>query len=295
MQLVIVTGLSGSGKSIALRVFEDSGYYCIDNLPATLLPHIQSHVADRDAAKVAISIDSRSIAIESLPSILQTLKTQGIAVHLLYLDAHLETLVKRFSETRRKHPLSTPEQALAESIKHERALLSGLSNLGHHVDTSNLSANALRQHTRAWMLQLEQSYPPTRSHTLVLSFISFGFKHGIPLDADFVFDVRSLPNPHYDPVLRPFNGKQAPIQQFLQNAPQVLEMQADIQHYIEKWLPSFYQDHRSYLTIGIGCTGGQHRSVYLVEQLGAYFKQQHQVMIRHRELQEAAAQAAPDQ
>ena len=239
MQLVIVTGLSGSGKTIALRVFEDSGYYCIDNLPATLLPHIQSHVADRDAAKVAVSIDSRSIAIESLADILQTLKTQGIAVHLLFLDASLETLVKRFSETRRKHPLSTPERALADSINHERVLLSGLDNLGHHVDTSNLSSNALRNHTREWMLQIEQSYQQASTHSLVVSFISFGFKHGIPLDADFVFDVRSLPNPHYDPVLRPFNGTQAPIQQFLQNEPQVLEMQRDIQHYIENGYQAF--------------------------------------------------------
>lgn len=286
MQLVVLTGLSGSGKTIALRVFEDSGYYCIDNLPATLLPHIQSHVADRDQAKVAVSVDSRSIAIESLPQILQTLKSQGIQAHVLFLDASLESLVKRFSETRRKHPLSTPEQTLAESINHERALLAGLSNLGHHVDTSNLSANGLRNHTRNWMLQLEQTQADTPLNTLVLSFISFGFKHGIPLDADFVFDVRSLPNPHYDPQIRAYNGKQAPIQQFLQNEPMVLEMQQDIQHYIEKWLPSFYHDHRSYVTVGIGCTGGQHRSVYLVEQLAAYFRKQHQVMLRHRELSE---------
>jgi RNase adapter protein RapZ len=293
MQLVIVTGLSGSGKTIALRVFEDSGYYCIDNLPATLLPHIQNHVADRDAAKVAVSIDSRSMAIESLPDVLQTLKVQGIHVELLYLDANLETLVKRFSETRRKHPLSNPNQALAESINHERDLLSGLSDLGHHVDTSNLSSNALRNHTREWMLQIEQSYQGVGPHSLVLSFISFGFKHGLPLDADFVFDVRSLPNPHYDPILRPYNGKQAPIRQFLQNEPMVLEMQHDIQQYIEKWLPSFYHDHRSYVTVAIGCTGGQHRSVYLVEQLGAHFKQQHQVMVRHREVLDAPTPASP--
>lgn len=293
MQLVIVTGLSGSGKTIALRVFEDHGYYCIDNLPATLLPHLQNHVADRNAAKVAISIDSRSVAIESLPDILQTLKKQGLQVHLLYLDASLETLVKRFSETRRKHPLSTPDQALSESISHERELLAGLSNLGHHVDTSSLSSNALRNHTRDWMLQIEQSYREMKTHSLVLSFISFGFKHGIPLDADFVFDVRSLPNPHYDPVLRPFNGKELPIQQFLENEPSVVEMRQDIQHYIEKWLPGFYQDHRSYVTVGIGCTGGQHRSVYLVEQLGAYFKQHHQVMLRHRELHEPQLPTKP--
>lgn len=291
MQLVIVTGLSGSGKSIALRVFEDHGYYCIDNLPATLLPHIQSHVANRDAAKVAISIDSRSIAIEALPAMLQTLTAQGIAPHLLFLDASLETLVKRFSETRRKHPLSTPSLSLSDSIKHERELLSGLKALGHHVDTSHLSSNALRQHTRQWMTHLEQSEPSHASHSLVLTFISFGFKHGLPLDADFVFDVRSLPNPHYDPVLRPYNGKQAPIQQFMQNEATVLEMQQDIQHYIEKWLPSFYQDHRSYVTVAIGCTGGQHRSVYLVEQLGQHFKQQHAVMLRHRELNETNASA----
>ncbi|HEY0906432.1 MAG TPA: RNase adapter RapZ, partial [Methylophilus sp.] len=176
--------------------------------------------------------------------------------------------------------------ALAESISHEREILSGLSNLGHHVDTSNLSSNTLRNHIRNWMLQIEQTEHAMLTHSLVLSFISFGFKHGIPLDADFVFDVRSLPNPHYDPILRPYNGKQAPIREFLQNEAMVVEMQRDIQHYIEKWLPSFYQDHRSYVTVGIGCTGGQHRSVYLVEQLAAYFKQQHQVMIRHRELSE---------
>lgn len=286
MQLVVVTGLSGSGKTIALRVFEDSGYYCIDNMPATLLPYIQQHVTDRDQTKIAVSVDSRSIAIESLPEILQTLKTQGVQTHVLFLDASLEALVKRFSETRRKHPLSTAEQTLAESINRERTVLASLSNLGHHVDTSNLSANSLRNHTRNWMLQIEQDQPPSVVDSLVLSFISFGFKHGIPLDADFVFDVRSLPNPHYDPAIRPYNGKQAPIQAFLQNEPMVLEMQHDIQRYVEKWLPSFYHDHRSYVTVGIGCTGGQHRSVYLVEQLSAYFRTQHQVMVRHRELNE---------
>jgi RNase adapter protein RapZ len=290
MQLVIVTGLSGSGKTIALRVFEDSGYYCIDNLPVSLLPHIQTHVSSEQASKVAISIDSRSIAIETLPDILADLKQQGVQAHILYLDASQESLVKRFSETRRKHPLSTSTQTLAESIKHERELLAGLSALGHHVDTSTLAANALRQHTRNWMTHIEQQKDDAPVPMVVL-FISFGFKHGIPLDADFVFDVRSLPNPHYDPVLRPYSGKQTPIQDFLRKEPLVLEMQQDIQHYIEKWLPSFYQDHRSYLTVAIGCTGGQHRSVFLVEQLSEYFKQQafkqpHHVMVRHRDMQE---------
>lgn len=284
MQLVIVTGLSGSGKTVALRVFEDSGYYCIDNLPVSLLPQIQAHVSSTQASKVAISIDSRSIAIETLPSILSELKKQGIQANILYLDASQESLVKRFSETRRKHPLSTSTQTLAESIKHERELLAGLSALGHHVDTSNLAANALRQHTRNWMAHIEQQKADEPA-PMVLLFISFGFKHGIPLDADFVFDVRSLPNPHYDTALRPYNGTQAPIQDFLKNEPAVLEMRQDVQHYIEKWLSSFYHDHRSYLTVAIGCTGGQHRSVFLVEQLSEYFKQEHQVMVRHRDMQ----------
>jgi UPF0042 nucleotide-binding protein len=286
MQLIIVTGLSGSGKTIALRVLEDSGYYCIDNLPATLLPQIAQHL-DRPSlqdnlqtSKVAISIDSRTAALEALPNAIHQLKHDGIKVNLLYLDASLESLVKRFSETRRKHPLSTAQQTLAESITLEREILAGLSALGHHVDTSTMSANALRNHIKEWIAEPL----PEQTSPLVLLFISFGFKHGIPLDADFVFDVRSLPNPHYDPILRPFTGQDAAIQQYLQKEPMVLDMQSDIQHYLEKWLPSFTNDHRHYLTIGIGCTGGQHRSVYLVEQLSAYFKQQYQVIVRHREL-----------
>ncbi len=287
MELIIVTGLSGSGKSIALRVLEDSGYYCIDNLPATLLPQISHHldVRNQDAAnqnKVAISIDSRSAALEALPNAIEMLKSSGILVKVLFLESSVETLVKRFSETRRKHPLSNADTTLAESISHERELLAGITNLGHHIDTSNLSANTLRNYIRELISQPSTSQS---NQGLILLFTSFGFKNGLPLDADFVFDVRSLPNPHYDPVLRPFTGKDLAVKAFLEKEPQVIEMLSDIQHYVEKWLPSFNQDNRSYLTVAIGCTGGQHRSVYFVEQLSAYFKQQKQhVIIRHREL-----------
>ncbi len=287
MQLIIITGLSGSGKSIALRVLEDSGYYCIDNLPATLLPQISHHLDSVSQHKVAISIDSRSAALEALPNAVEMLKNSDISVELLFLESSVETLVKRFSETRRKHPLSDANTTLAESILHERELLAGLVGVGHHIDTSNLSANTLRSYIRELILKTDES---AKSNGLVLLFTSFGFKNGIPLDADFVFDVRSLPNPHYDPILKPLTGKDAAVQVFLQREPNVNEMLADIQKYIEKWLPSFVQDNRSYLTVAIGCTGGQHRSVYFVEQLAHYFggahfsQQKQQVMIRHREL-----------
>jgi len=282
LELIIVTGLSGSGKSIALRVLEDSGFYCIDNLPATLLPQISHHLDAANQNKVAISIDSRSAALETLPNAIEMLKNSGISVQVLFLESSVEILVKRFSETRRKHPLSDANTTLAESILHERDLLAGLVGLGHHIDTSNLSANTLRKHIRELILQTDNNQ---ESKGLVLLFTSFGFKNGIPLDADFVFDVRSLPNPHYDPVLRPMTGKDEAVKVFLEKQPVVIEMLTDIQHYVEKWLPSFDHDHRSYLTVAIGCTGGQHRSVYFVEQLNAYFKQQKQkVIIRHRDL-----------
>jgi RNase adapter protein RapZ len=282
LELIIVTGLSGSGKSIALRVLEDSGYYCIDNLPATLLPQISHHLEATHQHKIAISIDSRSAALEALPNAIEMLKNSGISVQVLFLESSVETLVKRFSETRRKHPLSNADTTLAESISHERELLAGITDLGHHIDTSNLSANKLRNYILDFISQ-----PNNRqsSSGLVLLFTSFGFKNGLPLDADFVFDVRSLPNPHYDPILKPLTGKDEAVSKFLEKEPDVIEMLADIQHYVEKWLPSFDADNRSYLTVAIGCTGGQHRSVYFVELLSAYFKQQKQkVIIRHREL-----------
>ena len=291
MQIIIVTGLSGSGKSIVLRVLEDNNFYCIDNLPATLLPQITQHLNATNHGKIAISIDSRSAALEALPQAIESLKADGNQVQVLFLESAVGTLVKRFSETRRKHPLSNENTTLAESIARERDLLAGVAALGNHVDTSNLSANALRNHVRelisALQLTSETAHP---NKGLVLLFTSFGFKNGIPLDADFVFDVRSLPNPHYDPILKPLTGKDAAVQTFLANQPAAIEMLADIKHYVQKWLPSFNADNRSYLTVAIGCTGGQHRSVYFVEQLSAYFKQhftnnnKQQVIIRHREL-----------
>jgi UPF0042 nucleotide-binding protein len=277
MRLIILTGLSGSGKSIALRALEDSGFYCIDNLPATLLPQISLHTESRTHNKIAISIDSRSASLDALPSAIEHLKSNGNSVDVLFLESNIETLVKRFSETRRKHPLSNDETTLAESIAHERELLSGLAELGHRIDTSNLSANTLRNYVREIIAQPDNS--------LVLLFTSFGFKNGIPLDADFVFDVRSLANPHYIPALKQLTGRDAEVAQFIENTPAAIEMLADIKHYIAKWLPSFEKDNRSYLTVAIGCTGGQHRSVYFVEQLTKYFKQhQQKVILRHREL-----------
>lgn len=286
MQIIIVTGLSGSGKSIVLRALEDNNFYCIDNLPATLLPQITQHLNATNHSKIAISIDSRSAALEALPQAIESLKADGNQVQVLFLESAVETLVKRFSETRRKHPLSNENTTLAESIASERDLLAGVAALGHHIDTSNLSANALRNHVRELI-----SFEKTNTNKgLVLLFTSFGFKNGIPLDADFVFDVRSLPNPHYDPILKPLTGKDAAVQTFLANQPAAIEMLADIQHYVQKWLPSFNADNRSYLTVAIGCTGGQHRSVYFVEQLSMHFKKhlnnnyKQQVIIRHREL-----------
>jgi UPF0042 nucleotide-binding protein len=287
LQLIIITGLSGSGKSIALRVLEDSGYYCIDNLPATLLPQISHHLDATNQHKVAISIDSRSAALEALPNAIDMLKNSDNSVEVLFLESSVETLVKRFSETRRKHPLSNANTTLAESILHERELLAGIVEISHHIDTSNLSANALRNYIRELILKTDETI---NEAGLVLLFTSFGFKNGIPLDADFVFDVRSLPNPHYDPILKPLTGKDVAVQAFLQKEANVNAMLTDIKSYIEKWLPSFIADNRSYLTVAIGCTGGQHRSVYFVEQLSAYFAsnnstlQKQQVIIRHREL-----------
>ena len=294
MELIIITGLSGSGKSIALRVLEDSGYYCIDNLPATLLPQISHHLDATNQNKVAISIDSRSAALEALPNAIEMLRNNGVLVQVLFLESSVETLVKRFSETRRKHPLSDANTTLAESISRERDLMAGLlgqENLLrlHHIDTSNLSASTLRQYIREFVTA-QSNVEENNTNSMVLLFTSFGFKNGIPLDADFVFDVRSLPNPHYDPILKSLTGKDAAIKAFLEKEPNVIEMLADIQHYVEKWLPSFVQDNRSYLTVCIGCTGGQHRSVYFVEKLALYFgsshfKQQKQrVIVRHREI-----------
>lgn len=280
MQLIILTGLSGSGKSVALKALEDSGYYCVDNLPATLLPQISHDLSAAMQDRVAISVDTRSAALEALPDNIQQLRAKGITVQVLFLESSVETLVKRFSETRRRHPLSTGDEVhtLAEHIRQERDLLSPLADLGHRIDTSNLSASKLRNWVR--------DFVASDSSALTLFFSSFGFKHGIPLDADYVFDIRCLPNPHYDPLLRPLTGKDLPVQQFLESQETVGMMYDDIQQFVARWLPCFIRDNRSYLTVAVGCTGGQHRSVYFVERLGKYFRnQQQKVLIRHRELE----------
>lgn len=280
MQLVIVTGLSGSGKSIVLKMLEDSGYYCIDNLPATLLPQISEHLSQGHHDQVAISIDTRSASLQALPQNLRQLKDSGMEVQVLFLEANVETLVKRYSETRRRHPLSNETNTLAESISHERHLLEPLVDLGLRIDTSNLSANTLRNWVKEFVIR--------KSNGLTLLFSSFGFKHGIPLDADYVFDVRCLPNPYYDKELRPYTGQDQVICDFLEQQASVQMMFDDISGFVERWLPSFVADNRSYLTVALGCTGGQHRSVYLVERLGKYFREREgKVMIRHRELEKA--------
>jgi len=277
MRLIVISGLSGSGKSIALNVLEDSGYYCVDNLPAKLLVGLTQFLAQEDQQRVAVSIDVRSGAtLSELPGYLLQLRQRGIDLHLVFLDAKTDTLVKRFSETRRRHPLAHEERTLPECIERERELLADIGDLGHRIDTSDLNPNILR----AWvkdLLDLGES-------GLTLLFQSFGFKHGIPLDADMVFDVRCLPNPHYEPELRALNGKDAQVIAFLEADANARSMLADIRGYIEKWLPCFVRDNRSYLTVAIGCTGGQHRSVYFAENLAAHFRASRSVLIRHREL-----------
>ncbi len=277
MQLIVISGLSGSGKSIALNVLEDSGYYCVDNLPAKLLTGLTQFLAQEGYERVAVSIDVRSGAtLSELPGFLSELRKNGIGVHLGFLDAKTDTLVKRYSETRRRHPLADGKRTLPESIEYERELLADLADFGHHIDTSDLSPSTLRLWVKE-LLDLGET-------GLTLLFQSFGFKHGIPLDADMVFDVRCLPNPHYDPVLRPLTGRDGPVIDFLQSDANAQSMLDDIRAYVEKWLPCFVRDNRSYLTIAIGCTGGRHRSVYFAEQLTAHFRGGRSVLVRHREL-----------
>lgn len=276
MRVVVITGLSGSGKSIALNLLEDAGLYCIDNLPAALLEDTLLYLEQSGYRDVAVGVDARSEkGIALLPEQLQRLRNR-YDLRVIFLEAKEETLVRRYSETRRRHPLSKGELSLQEAIRSERELLSGLSALGHRMDTSDTSANALR----AWL----REFLGLTNARFTLVFESFGFKHGIPLDADLVFDVRCLPNPHYDPILRPLTGADPAVIAFLQAEPMVIEMLEDIRAYVEKWLPAYIQDNRSYLTIALGCTGGRHRSVYFAETLAGYFGQHHQVLIRHRGL-----------
>ncbi len=281
MQLILISGLSGSGKSIALNVLEDSAYYCVDNLPAQMLPSIVAYLQDAGYTRIAISVDVRSAGqLDHLPGALVQIQEHDIDVRVLFLEAKTEALVKRFSETRRRHPLSSEGRTITECIELEREMLAAINDIGHRIDTSDLRPNTLR----AWikdMIGLDES-------CLTLLFQSFGFKHGIPLDADYVFDVRCLPNPYYDPQLRPLTGRDEAVAAFLEKDDMVQRMLGDIRTFAENWLPAFIRDNRSYLTIALGCTGGQHRSVFFTERLSAYFRGKgHQVLVRHRELPHA--------
>lgn len=277
MQLILITGLSGSGKSVALNVLEDGGFYCVDNLPVKLLPDLVSFLDTAGYRRAALSIDVRSgSTLVELPRHVAELKRNGTDVRILFLEAKTETLIKRFSETRRRHPLSEGELTIPECIARERELLEDIAGLSNHIDTSDLSPNALRN----WV----KDFVDLGQAGLSLLFQSFGFKNGIPLDADLVFDVRCLPNPHYEPTLRPMTGRDRPVIDFLRADPNTQKMLDDIQRYIESWLPCFARDNRSYLTVAIGCTGGRHRSVYFVEALAGYFRPHAPVLVRHREL-----------
>jgi UPF0042 nucleotide-binding protein len=276
MQLTLISGLSGSGKSIALRALEDAGHYCVDNLPATLLPQLVRQLREEGCERLAVAIDVRAGAsIAALPQQLRDLETMGIQTRFVFLEARDETLIARFSETRRSHPLSNERTTLAEAIVRERGMLENIVGLGNRIDTSDLNPNALR----AWILDFAQ-LPAAQGLTLL--FESFGYKHGLPLDADLVFDVRCLPNPHYDPVLRPLTGRDPQVARFLEGQAEVRRMAEDIRRFLAEWLPSYVRDNRSYLTVALGCTGGQHRSVYLAEWLAGEFRSQARVLVRHR-------------
>ena len=278
MELILISGLSGSGKSVALNLLEDSGYYCVDNLPVIMLTVLAGMLKEEGIKKTAVAIDARSgHGIDLLASKMERLTKSGINLTFLFLHSTEETLLKRYSESRRRHPLASADQTLVEAIRAERDLLEPISGLGHRIDTSGLKANALRE----WVRQFIEAEP---GQGLTLMFESFGFKHGIPLDADFVFDVRCLPNPHYDNDLRTLTGKDQPVVDFLEAEEEVRRMRDDIARFIATWLPSFIRDNRNYLTVGIGCTGGQHRSVYIAEWLAREFTNQARVLVRHRTL-----------
>ena len=279
MELVLISGLSGSGKSVALNLLEDAGFYCVDNLPVVMLTVLIDMLRQEKISKVAVGIDARSgDGIELLPERLRQLEKNGVRYSFLFLQAGEETLIKRYSESRRRHPLTTENRTLEEAIRRESKLLAPLAELGHRIDTSDLKANALRD----WVRQFISG---TGEGGLTLLFQSFGFKHGLPLDVDLVFDVRCLPNPFYDLALRPLTGRDAPVIAFLEASPDVLRMRRDIARFVADWLPSYVRDNRSYLTVGIGCTGGQHRSVYLAETLCRECAgQAPRVRVRHRGL-----------
>ena len=282
MEIILITGMSGSGKSVALHALEDSGTYCVDNLPPELLLPFIALKQQHNTTRVAIAMDVRSAtSLPLVPQYLATLRSQGASIQPLFLDAGTDTLVRRYSETRRRHPLSNPDQhdqqrALAQAIELEHELLADLRVEAHVIDTSFIRASQLQSYVK--------SLVAAPAGPLILVFQSFAFKRGIPMDADYVFDVRMMPNPHYEPSLRALTGQDAPVAEFLHAQPEVANMCNHIAQFLVHWLPAMARDHRSYVTVSIGCTGGQHRSVYLVEQLTKQLSAQWVTLKRHREL-----------
>lgn len=283
MQLILVSGLSGSGKSIALKVLEDSGSYCVDNLPATLLLEVADFLAEAGHDRAAVSVDARSAAVAALPENIAKLRSRGVDCRVLYLEANSPTLLRRFSETRRSHPLASSGLTLSEAIERERTLLAGVAALAQRIDTSELQPRVLQNWIRE-LLALDAG-------ALTLLFESFAYRDGIPLDADWVLDCRMLPNPHYDPQLRPFTGRDSAVAEYLGRDAAVQRWLEDVRALLARWLPEIARENRSYVTVAIGCTGGRHRSVYLAERLAEAFRAQWRVLVRHRGLAREGAQA----
>jgi UPF0042 nucleotide-binding protein len=284
LELVLITGMSGSGKSVALRALEDAGYFCVDNLPPELLLEFAALEDRNQRRRVAIAMDVRTAnSLPQVPAHLQELVRQGHAVRPLFLDAATDTLVRRFSETRRRHPLSASDlagdqhRAVVDAIELERQLLADLREHAHVIDTSVLRASQLQDYVKSLLSA------PLAQMTLV--FQSFSYKRGIPVDADYVFDVRMLPNPHYEPELRDLTGQDDPVISYLRKSQEVEDMYGDICAFLDHWLEPLARNHRSYVTVAIGCTGGQHRSVYLVERLAEEFGQRWSTLKRHREIE----------
>jgi UPF0042 nucleotide-binding protein len=282
LEIVLITGMSGSGKSVALHALEDAGYYCVDNLPPELLPAFVSLEHRHHGNRVAIAMDVRSAtSLHQVPQELKRLQRNGVSVQSIFLDATIDTLVRRFSETRRRHPLSHDDlqegrRALVQIIELERELLAELREQSHVIDTSTIRASQLQSYVKSLLV--------TSRGQMTLVFQSFAFKRGIPMDADYVFDVRMLPNPHYEPSLRDLTGLDKPVADFLRQQPDVSLMQAHIEQFLAHWLEMLDRNHRSYVTVAVGCTGGQHRSVYLVERLAAVLSSRWATLKRHREL-----------
>jgi UPF0042 nucleotide-binding protein len=286
MRVILITGMSGSGKSVALRALEDLGYYCVDNLPPELFQPLVALERQQNTSRIAVAMDVRSAnSLPLIPAQFATLREQGVTVDSIFLDTDTDTLVRRFSETRRSHPLAqaanestglTHWRMLLDAIEHEREILETLRAQSHIVDTSVIRASQLQSYVKAFV--------GSQAKQLTLVFESFAYKRGIPLDADFVFDVRMLPNPYYEPGLSTLTGMDTKVVNFIQAEPTVTAMRTHILEFLANWLPALADNHRSYVTVAIGCTGGQHRSVYLVEQLAAHFTQNWTTLKRHREL-----------